>query len=519
MKSRTATQALDAERSVPPQALDAERCVLASCLLAPDTLDELRGILSPSDFYEVNGPNRKLYGHMLAMRADGLPLDVPLLTTRIKDAGDYDEVNATFIAEIATATATPANAEYYARQVLDASVKRQQFSVAHEALDELSNGRAGSDILRGTISRLEAIQHAQDRHGQMFEVHSPAELVAMDLTTNFFIEGVMAQGQNGLGGGIYKTLKTTICADAAISVTTGTPFLNKFDVPLAANVLFMSAESGLRKLTETCQRISAARGIDFADNRKLFIAPNVPRLGHAIDEDMLRRTITGYEIELVFVDPAYRALAGIGNDASNVFRVGELLSSLDSISEDTGATIYLVHHCGKHSADGEAPELKDVAFAGFAEWARQWLLLAPRRAWNPDTGEHSLWLAYGGSEGHAGCWGLDVCEGTIRDLRGQRWEVSVLTRDEVRQTESERRKVEKQQRQVERNEHAQQAIVEALKGIRGRRETKRQIRDRSGLNAQLFNTAFAELLNAGTLTECDIQKNGRTYEAFTFSNK
>ena len=93
-----------------------------------------------------------------------------------------------------------------------------------------------------------------------------------------------------------------------------------------------------------------------------------------------------------------------------------------------------------HSQEPEGPnglfepaELEDIAWAGFPEWARQWLLLSRRRKYDPEQGgHHELWLNVGGSAGHSGLWGVNIEEGMRQDEGGRRWNVDVLKASQAR---------------------------------------------------------------------------------------
>ena len=56
-------------------------------------------------------------------------------------------------------------------------------------------------------------------------------------------------------------------------------------------------------------------------------------------------------------------------------------------------------------------ELPDMAWSGFAEFARQWLMLSRRESYVDGTGEHKLYLRAGGSAGHSQLLNLDISEG------------------------------------------------------------------------------------------------------------
>ena len=71
-------------------------------------------------------------------------------------------------------------------------------------------------------------------------------------------------------------------------------------------------------------------------------------------------------------------------------------------------------------------DLDDLSQAGFAESARQWLLLSRRSEFVDECGHHELWMRTGGSAGHSSAWSIDIQEGTLSNhMLGQKWEVKV----------------------------------------------------------------------------------------------
>jgi replicative DNA helicase len=108
-----------------------------------------------------------------------------------------------------------------------------------------------------------------------------------------------------------------------------------------------------------------------------------------------------------------------------------------------GATPIFAHHTVKNAGKQtgrngatyktyEPAELGDLAFAGFGEFARQWILLARRAEYEPGTGKHQLWVTTGGSAGFNDCYALDVDEGVMaEDFSGKKWDVRVQTQAEA----------------------------------------------------------------------------------------
>ena len=149
--------------------------------------------------------------------------------------------------------------------------------------------------------------------------------------------------------------------------------------------------------------------------------------------DALERCIEETGCEVLIVDPAYLCMPG--TDAGNLFIQGSLLREVSDICQRHGVGLILAHHTRKrgktkNSADYELPELDDMAWAGFAEFARQWLLIGRREAYEPGSGKHKLWLSIGGAAGHSALWAVDVDEGIAGLPR--HWKVELSRPDEAR---------------------------------------------------------------------------------------
>jgi hypothetical protein len=232
-------------------------------------------------------------------------------------------------------------------------------------------------------------------------------------------------------------------------------FLKKFSVPSPIRVGFLSGESGLATIKETLRRICVAKITELADiGDRLLVSDWLPRFDNAKHMDALERWIETSGLEVVMIDPAYLCVPG--EVASNLFLMGQTLRSVSDVFDRTGATLVLLHHARKNGGVGvnpyAPPELDGLSSAGFAEWARQWLLLKRRQAYMPGTGEHRLWLSVGGSAGHSGLWAVDIDEGACDPRTPRTWTVKVSKPEDLRHEREElreSRKAEGLQRNVD----------------------------------------------------------------------
>ena len=252
---------------------------------------------------------------------------------------------------------------------------------------------------------------------------SMAELGAENTAPDWLVEGVMVARQPLVIGGPAKALKTSLALGLAVSLGTGTPFLGRFKVPKACNVAVFSGESGRTTINETLQRICRSKDEEPGDCG-VSCGFTLPRLNKPGDRKELTQLLRADEIAAVVIDPIYLCL-GRTVTASNLYEVGEVLVATANACLRAGATPVLVHHTNKSAgAATGAVALGDLAFAGIAEFARQWVLVNRAVEYRPGSGTHELVLSVGGSAGHSSRWQVRVDEGRS-DAKRRGWSVSV----------------------------------------------------------------------------------------------
>jgi hypothetical protein len=354
-------------------------------------------------------------------------------------------------------------------------------------------GRQGSD------------NPAADR-GPTFELLTAAELDAGDFELEYLVPGVAAAMQQLILAGQFKTLKTSVAFDMAVSLATKSDFLGRFTVPTCRRVLILTAESGLATVQETLRRQCRSRGVRLGEIEGLSVCDRVPRLDNPGHIKELHGIIESEQFDVVVADPAYLMIDG--DNAGNLFAMGEQLRAFSDLTLGAGATPILLHHAKKNNlnaTDYQPLELQDLAWAGFAEFARQWLLLSRRERYVEGSGEHRLWMSVGGSAGHNGCWGLDIAEGHPDDEGGRRWDVSIDDAREARERAAEnaqqRREEAKAMKERKSLEANREKVIRAFQGIRPPRLTKKQIRDRGGLNASSADTVIGYMLRTEELRD------------------
>lgn len=356
-----------------------------------------------------------------------------------------------------------------------------------------------------------------------FETITSPELNAADYRQEFLIDNILVRGQPAVVAGPRKALKTNSCIDLALALGSAGLFLGRFNVSTAVRVGMMSAESGPATIQETARRIALSKDLNLDHLANVVWSLHVPQLDNAIHVAALKQWITHNELDVLILDPTYLMMVGIGQDAGNLFVVGRYLQVIAELVRETGVTPIICHHLRKGLSEPFEPaELEDIAWAGFQEFTRQWLLLNRRSRYEPDRpGYHELWLNVGGSAGHSGQYGIDVEEGSIQDPGGRSWHVEVLStseaytrRSEAVEENRERRQDDLQQRRLQKHCHTLQDVLRRFPDG----ETMTALRRESRLNPNNFAAAIAELIEEGLAEPCDITKRKRTFEGYRLTS-
>jgi hypothetical protein len=347
-----------------------------------------------------------------------------------------------------------------------------------------------------------------------------------DCRRDWLVKKLLVRNEPVLIGGPKKSLKTSLVVELAISLGTGTNFLRKFEVPARQRCLVLSGESGAATLQETARRVCAARGV-VMKNCDVRWGFRLPQLSSATDLQRLSDYIRKEAIQVVIIDPLYLCLiqAGLNVQTSNLFQVGPLLLEIARACQEAKATPILVHHARKQAGIARAVsheplDLDDLAYSGFAEFARQWVLISRREAFEPGSGLHKLWLNVGGSAGQGGLWGVDVEEGILRDdFGGRTWKVRVSNLDTVR---SEVRMVKEEAKERKK----QYALNDACNAIETTLRacpagmTLRDLQDGANCPKRLVADAVKALAEVGRVQQVKVKKDrGRDYPGWAWRSE
>lgn len=179
---------------------------------------------------------------------------------------------------------------------------------------------------------------------------------------SWLVEGIWSDGAHGMIGGESKSFKTLLYLDLAVSVASGTPFLNRFNVPRTGRVLIIQEENDAGDIQDRLMRISSSRGVgpslqvngntpndptlDFGHKLSIDLANNT---GFALNDEDCMRALETYMKQhnpvLVVLDPLYLLTPGMNEDSQQ--EMTPILSRLLKLKQKYNCGIMIVHHYHK----------------------------------------------------------------------------------------------------------------------------------------------------------------------------
>jgi hypothetical protein len=228
------------------------------------------------------------------------------------------------------------------------------------------------------------------------------------------IPRTIVKGTYGLVGGPKKALKSTLFSgEFAVSLANGIPWLGSPDLPVEkqASVVVVVNE-GLRSYMRSLNRIAKARGLD-SNGDILVIPANGIRAGNVDLTDVVKLKAAATDDLVLIFDATYGFVGGDAK-AENLFAMADVLGIMQNLGEQVDADVWLVHHYRKNTTG--FPDLDDLSWAGFGEWADSWLLLTHREPAQADQGLFKLGLVAGSREGFETCFEIDADLGVMNDL-------------------------------------------------------------------------------------------------------
>ena len=165
--------------------------------------------------------------------------------------------------------------------------------------------------------------------------------------TAWLIDQMIVEGALVACVGKWKTMKTWVMLDLAISIATGRAAFGKYEIAHPGLVVYVIEESGEAALQRRLGALCRGRAIDPCElSGNLFISAN---RGVKLDDREWRRTLLatcdGIRPRLVVFDPLAR-MKEASRDENAQTEMASIIEFLRELRERSGSAVGFVHHTG-----------------------------------------------------------------------------------------------------------------------------------------------------------------------------
>lgn len=191
-------------------------------------------------------------------------------------------------------------------------------------------------------------------------------LITFSERPTWLVQDVWINHTVGFAAGVGKSYKSTLTLDLALSIASGTPFLDMFEVVNPGPVLMVQEEDPLWRVAHRVQVIAEHKGltgttVESGEGNFLLEInplPNIPFYtavgnGFAFTEpekcDALEAAIAHYKPKIVFLDPLFML-----NPGMDEYKSGDMVFALNKMKywrNKYGCAICVVHHFRKSGGD------------------------------------------------------------------------------------------------------------------------------------------------------------------------
>ncbi len=148
---------------VPPQDVESEAALLGSILIDNDCAADIVQILQPDSFYRR--ANMLIYDALISLYDQRLPMDMVTLRSELERRGVIEEAGGVeYIAELAEAVPSAANAVFYAGIIREKAIMRSLISACTDIIRDAYAGRSNAEEILDRSEKL-IFEIAENRVG------------------------------------------------------------------------------------------------------------------------------------------------------------------------------------------------------------------------------------------------------------------------------------------------------------------------------------------------------------------
>ena len=375
---------------IPPNNLEAEQATLGALLLDSEAVGTVIRYLRPDNFYALQ--NQKIFQAIISLFNKGQRADLITITEELRQTGILDAAGGPgYIASLTDTVPTSANVEYYAKVVLENSVRRSLLNISHKII---SSAHDDSTESRSVLENAQKLIFELTDANQSATFKTPKELIPQAIaaieklyhTRNAFT-GVPSgfSDLDTMTSGFQKSEliiigarpsvgKTALALSMAAHITIKEKIpaaffsLEMSDMQLMQRLISSESKIPSEKIRSGVLKISDFQSIQDAAGH-IYDAPlyivDMPNMKLLDLRAMARRIKSQFDVQIIFID--YLTL--ITSENSMIPRheqIAEISRSLKSLARELNIPVVALSQV-RRDAEGKKPMLADLRESGSIE--------------------------------------------------------------------------------------------------------------------------------------------------------
>jgi replicative DNA helicase len=378
------------DSKIPPHDDEAERATLGALILDNNTIDTALQYLRPDSFY--SGANKRIFQAIIDLFNQGHTPDILTVKDKLTQTGELEQSGgATYVASLTSVVPSTANIEYYAKIVLDRSIRRSLFYTAHQII---------KDIFDETIGYQDLLERVQKKLFELIDDSQSYTIKSLKDIVPGIINEVIERSKSGemltgIPSGFEKLDEMTAgfqhsdfvvigartsVGKTALALSMAAYITVKKHIPAAFFSLEMTDAALVRRLLAGEARVDAKRiktgflktsdfpklaeGAAILYEAPLYImaSPNMPLLDLRAQARRLRLQ---QKVEIIFID--YLTLITPENAKREQWQqFAEISKSLKSLARELNIPIVALSQLNRETNEKE-PQLSNIRASGAIE--------------------------------------------------------------------------------------------------------------------------------------------------------
>ncbi|MGN0728240.1 replicative DNA helicase [Treponema sp.] len=381
---------MELKDKIPPHNIEAEQAVIGALLLDWSSVGDVVTYLRAENFYSQQ--NQLIYESLMHLFSAGIKGDILTLVDDLTKNGKLDAAGGVaYISSLTDIVPTSANVEYYAKIVLDQSIRRSLIKISSEIKAESFNETKESRLI---------LEDAEQKIFKLTDVNQSAQVYAMKDVVPKAIQLIDTRYKNknafsGIPSGLNDLdTMTSGFQNSEMIIIGARPSMGKTalalsmmqniavdrGIPCGFFSLEMSADQIVQRLLSQIARIPGSKlrngMLKIEDFKKLqdaagdcFNAPlyivDTPNMKLLDLRAMARRMKVNQKVQIIFID--YIGLITSENLDVPVFeQQSEISKSLKGLARELEIPIVVLCQVNR-AAEGEEPNLAQLRGSGSIE--------------------------------------------------------------------------------------------------------------------------------------------------------